>query len=137
MTAAAESPARQGRSTSQRTAVAAMLDELDEFSSAQNLHSKLVQRGAQVSLTTVYRTLANLAAEEAVDVVLTANGENLYRKCSTGHHHHLVCRGCGRTVEVSGEGVEAWAAQIADQNGFSNVSHVVEIFGDCSNCPPS
>ncbi|MGL6235475.1 MAG: Fur family transcriptional regulator [Segniliparus sp.] len=132
---AAEAPARrQGRSTSQRAAVTALLNEVGEFRSAQNLHSQLVDRGAQVSLTTVYRTLATLASEEAVDVVLTAHGETLYRKCSTGHHHHLVCRGCGRTVEVSGEGVEAWAAQIAAQHGFSNVSHVVEVFGDCSDC---
>ena len=131
----AETPVRrQGRSTSQRAAVTALLDEVGEFRSAQNLHAQLAGRGAQVSLTTVYRTLATLAAEEAVDVVLTANGETLYRKCSTGHHHHLVCRGCGRTVEVSGEGVEAWAARIAAQNGFSNVSHVVEVFGDCSDC---
>ncbi|EFV14025.1 Fur family transcriptional regulator [Segniliparus rugosus] len=125
------------RRTSQRAAVAALLDELGEFRSAQNLHAQLVARGAQVSLTTVYRTLANLASEDAVDVVLTASGETLYRKCSTGHHHHLVCRTCGRTVEVSGEGVEKWAAQIAAEHGFSNVSHVVEVFGDCPDCPPA
>ena len=49
-------------------------------------------------------------------------------------HHHLVCRACGRTVEVEGPAVEKWADRIAAENGFVEVSHTVEIFGTCQDC---
>ena len=34
------------------------------------------------------------------------DGETVYRKCSDHHHHHLVCRECGTTVEIAGPTVE-------------------------------
>ncbi|AXE26313.1 transcriptional repressor [Streptomyces globosus] len=125
----------RGRSTRQRAAVAAALDEVDEFRSAQELHDMLRHRGDSVGLTTVYRTLQSLADAGEVDVLRTSDGESVYRRCSTGdHHHHLVCRGCGKAVEVEGPAVEKWAESIAAEHGFVNVAHTVEIFGTCSDC---
>ncbi|MCX4786619.1 MULTISPECIES: Fur family transcriptional regulator [unclassified Streptomyces] len=125
----------RGRSTRQRAAVAAALDEVDEFRSAQELHDVLKHRGDSVGLTTVYRTLQSLADAGEVDVLRTTDGESVYRRCSTGdHHHHLVCRMCGKAVEVEGPAVEQWAETIAAQHGYVNVAHTVEIFGTCAEC---
>ncbi|MEV8537024.1 transcriptional repressor [Streptomyces sp. NPDC051211] len=125
----------RGRSTRQRAAVAAALDEVDEFRSAQELHDMLRHRGASVGLTTVYRTLQSLADAGEVDVLRTSDGESVYRRCSTGeHHHHLVCRKCGKAVEVEGPAVEKWAESIASEHGYVNVAHTVEIFGTCADC---
>ncbi|MFE9816503.1 Fur family transcriptional regulator [Streptomyces sp. NBC_00236] len=125
----------RGRSTRQRAAVAAALDEVDEFRSAQDLHDVLKHRGDSVGLTTVYRTLQSLADAGEVDVLRTTEGESVYRRCSTGdHHHHLVCRMCGKAVEVEGPAVETWAETIAAQHGFVNVAHTVEVFGTCAEC---
>ncbi|WP_328910067.1 transcriptional repressor [Streptomyces sp. NBC_00234] len=125
----------RGRSTRQRAAVAAALDEVDEFRSAQELHDVLKHRGDSVGLTTVYRTLQSLADAGEVDVLRTTEGEAVYRRCSTGdHHHHLVCRMCGKAVEVEGPAVEQWAETIAAQHGYVNVAHTVEIFGTCAEC---
>ncbi|WP_393057967.1 Fur family transcriptional regulator [Streptomyces sp. LN549] len=125
----------RGRSTRQRAAVAAALDEVDEFRSAQELHDVLKHRGDSVGLTTVYRTLQSLADAGEVDVLRTTEGESVYRRCSTGeHHHHLVCRMCGKAVEVEGPAVETWAETIAAQHGFVNVAHTVEVFGTCVEC---
>ncbi|MFF2408937.1 Fur family transcriptional regulator [Streptomyces sp. NPDC058092] len=125
----------RGRSTRQRAAVAAALDEVAEFRSAQELHDVLKHRGDSVGLTTVYRTLQSLADAGEVDVLRTTEGESVYRRCSTGdHHHHLVCRMCGKAVEVEGPAVEQWAETIAAQHGYVNVAHTVEIFGTCSEC---
>lgn len=122
------------RSTRQRTALGAVLLEVDEFRSAQQLHAALVARGDSVGLTTVYRTLQALLEAGEVDVVLRGDGEALYRRCSSVHHHHLVCRRCGRTVEVAGPAVERWAGLVADEHGFTEVSHTVEVFGVCGPC---
>ncbi|MBR7836392.1 transcriptional repressor [Actinospica durhamensis] len=124
-----------GRSTRQRTAVAALLEETEDFVSAQQLHDRLRHRGDSVGLTTVYRTLQSLAETGMVDVVRTDEGEAVYRRCSSGtHHHHLVCRGCGTAVEVEGPAVEAWAGKVAAEHGFIEVEHTLEIFGTCANC---
>jgi Fur family ferric uptake transcriptional regulator len=124
-----------GRSTRQRTAVTSLLDETEDFVSAQQLHDRLRHRGDSVGLTTVYRTLQSLAETGQVDVVRTDEGEAVYRRCSSGsHHHHLVCRGCGTAVEVEGPAVEAWAEKVAAEHGFIGVEHTLEIFGTCANC---
>jgi Fur family ferric uptake transcriptional regulator len=123
-----------GRNTRQRSAVSALLAEVEGFHSAQELHAMLRQRGERVGLTTVYRTLQGLADAGEVDVMRPPGGEHLYRRCSEGHHHHLVCRSCGRTVEVDGPAVEAWAERVAAKHGYVNVSHTMEIFGTCPAC---
>lgn len=88
----------------------------------------------QASLTTVYRTLQSMAAAGVVDTLRTDTGESVYRRCSEHHHHHLVCRSCGSTIEVADHEVEAWAAEVAARHGFSDVSHTIEIFGNCADC---
>jgi Fur family ferric uptake transcriptional regulator len=122
------------RSTRQRAAISALLESLDDFRSAQELHDELRGRGENIGLTTVYRTLQAMASTGQVDTLRTDTGESVYRRCSEQHHHHLVCRGCGCTVEVGDREVEAWAAQVAAEHGFSEVSHTIEIFGTCSDC---
>ncbi|WP_084721701.1 Fur family transcriptional regulator [Rhodococcus marinonascens] len=122
------------RATKQRSAISALLDDLDEFRSAQELHDELRKRGEGIGLTTVYRTLQTLADAGTVDVLRIDTGESVYRRCSTGHHHHLVCRACGYTVEVEGPTVEQWSQSVAEANDFSDVSHTVEIFGLCRDC---
>lgn len=122
------------RPTRQRRAVTEVLASVEEFRSAQKIHELLRGRGEKVGLTTVYRTLQRMHEEGEVDVLRTDDGEALYRSCSAGHHHHLVCRGCGRTVEVAGPTVERWAQTVADEHGFRDVSHTLEIFGTCGSC---
>ena len=123
------------RATRQRGAIIALLDALDGFRSAQELHDELRHSGATIGLTTVYRTLQALAAAGLVDTVRTDTGESVYRRCAAPHHHHhLVCRDCGSAVEVSGREVEAWATEVAADHGFSDVSHTIELFGTCAEC---
>ena len=129
-----EDSATKTRATRQRAAVSSILDEIDDFRSAQDIHAILRSRGDSVGLTTVYRTLQALADAGKVDVLRTGDGESVYRRCSTSHHHHLVCRNCGRTVEVEGPAVERWAEKIGAEHGFVRVTHNVEIFGTCPDC---
>ena len=128
----AATPAR--RATRQRSAVLALLEELDDFRSAQDLYALLRARGDGVGLATIYRTLQNLVDDGHVDVLRSGEGEAVYRRCSPVHHHHLVCRSCGRTVEVADPPVERWAAKIAAEHGFADVQHQLEVFGTCGPC---
>jgi len=125
------------RATRQRAAVSVALEAVDDFRSAQDLHAMLRQSGEAIGLTTVYRTLAAMTDAGEVDVLRTDDGEAVYRRCSSGHHHHLVCRTCGRAVEVDGPAVERWASRVAAENGFVEVTHTLEVFGICSECAAS
>lgn len=122
------------RPTRQRRAVAAALATVEDFRSAQQIHDLISRRGESVGLATVYRTLSTLAEAGEVDMLRTEDGEALWRLCSDTHHHHLVCRSCGATVEVEGPAVERWTSAIASEHGFTDVSHTLEIFGTCRRC---
>ncbi|MGL5809628.1 MAG: Fur family transcriptional regulator [Nocardioides sp.] len=122
----------------------AVLDELTRsqgFRSAQEIHAAMHQRDQPVGLATVYRALQSMVESGRADALRTSSGESLYRECSQTHHHHLVCRSCGRTVEIEGPAVERWADKMAREHGYVEVSHTLELFGTCPECtgakPPS
>ncbi len=137
---AASRPTGRLRNTRQAAAVEAALRDADGFRTAQDLFAELRRRGDRIGLTTVYRHLNQLAERGNADVVHSAEGESQYRLCGTGttaqgepagHHHHLVCRVCGRSVEVSGPEVETWADRVAAAAGYTEISHTIEVFGLC------
>jgi len=125
----------QQRSTRQRAAIVELLKDVEEFRSAQQLHELLAAKGSNVGLATVYRAMQALTESGDVDVLRTGDGEALYRRCDKrAHHHHLVCRSCGTTVEIDGPSVEAWATKVGAAHGFADIEHTIELFGTCAAC---
>ena len=143
MTADLTPPARSGasdrrhRATRQAGAVEASLRAADGFRSAQDVYADLRSAGANVGLSTVYRHLQAFADRGLVDIIHTPEGETTYRYCGgqgSAHHHHLVCRSCGRAEEIEGPAIERWAQQVAAEHGYADVDHTVELFGTCGAC---
>ncbi|ADG87901.1 transcriptional repressor [Thermobispora bispora] len=121
--------------TKSREAVHKVLRQSAGFRSAQDVFAEMRACGSKIGLTTVYRALQSLQDAGRVDVLRTDDGESVYRACETEtHHHHLVCRKCGLTVEVTEPSVERWAEHIGLEHGFTDVTHTVEVFGTCSAC---
>lgn len=118
------------RTTRQREAVRLALASGEGFVSAQALHARLRDEGSSVGLATVYRTLAAFEADGEADAVLH-EGETLYRACTPTHHHHLICRECGATVELEADVVERWTREVAARHGYRDVAHTIEITGVC------
>ena len=122
------------RNTWQREAVREALGTSEGFVSAQVLHAHLRSAGSSIGLATVYRALSTLEEEGEADT-LRQDGESLYRACTPGtHHHHLICRSCGTTVEIEADAVEVWAQNVAAEHGFTQPEHVVDVFGYCAAC---
>ena len=113
------------RHTKQKDAVMAQLRGCDDFISAQELHRKLVDSGLRIGLATVYRQLNSLVDSGAADTV-RMDGQQLF-------HHHLVCRKCGKTIEIDPPS-ESWVRKVADGHGFTVESHTLEVFGLCPDC---
>ena len=128
------------RSTRQGSAVKDALRSAGGFRSAQDVYAALRSQGASVGLSTVYRHLQALADDGSVDAIQSPDGETTYRYCGdpatggAGHHHHLVCRVCGRAEEIEGPAIEEWASRVAREHGYREVDHTIELFGTCADC---
>ncbi len=122
------------RHTWQREAVREALRSHEGFVSAQGLHSSLREAGSPIGQATVYRALADLASVGEADSLHSSEGEIVYRACTCGHHHHLICRLCRLTVEIEAAAVESWAQSVAAEHGFTESRHVVDVFGLCRTC---
>lgn len=124
----------QTRNTPQKQAVKHALSEASGFVSAQQLHQTLKKHGSSIGLATVYRSLAQLAQTGEADSLQSKDAELLYRACTTDHHHHLICRECGLTLEIEAQNLEKWADDVAKQHGFGESTHTIDIFGVCAAC---
>lgn len=122
------------RKTKQRTEIREVVESLQGFATSQEIHDRMRHEGLAVGLATVYRTLASMAAAGEIDAIRTEDGQVAYRTCSPGHHHHLICRSCGRTDEVTVPGLEDLTRSMAAEHGFSAIDHELEFFGTCAAC---
>lgn len=126
------------RATVQSAAIREALMKQDGFRSVQDVYAVLRSSGHKIGLSTVYRHLQAWSDQGVVDQIHGPSGETSYRFCGNtetrAHHHHLVCRRCGRAEEVEGRAVERWASETARRFGYTEVDHTVEIFGRCAEC---
>lgn len=124
------------RKTRQRSAVEHLLNESEDFLSAQQIHHLLIHEGTSIGLATVYRNLTALADAHLVDVIHNQDGEALYRRClnQSVPHYHLICRSCGMTKDVADERMEQQMKEIFVANGFAEAEHSADLFGLCDSC---
>lgn len=124
------------RKTRQRSAVERLLNQSEEFLSAQNIHHRLIHEGTSIGLATVYRNLTALANAHLVDVIHNQDGEALYRRCQNQAtpHYHLICRSCGMTRDVANADLEDSLQRIFSSNGFAEAEHSANLFGLCDTC---
>ena len=120
------------RVTKQRKAMLEVLSASENPMSAEETHKHL--SAGVCDLVTVYRSLEQLERAGVVQLGVRENGTKVYcLSHGNDHHHHLSCRSCGRTERVDvcmGEELE----KIGKSFGFSELSHVMELFGLCPEC---
>jgi len=122
--------------TKPREQISQILREDPRFLTAAEIHRRLDLAHAKVSLSTVYRTLDHLVAKGAVTSRLDAQGEASFMHCEPlrQHHHHAICRTCGRVEDVACAAAEQFAETLRELHGFELDDHAMEFFGRCSRC---
>jgi Fur family ferric uptake transcriptional regulator len=131
----AERLARAGvGATPARLSVLSELAREPDDATAQTIHRRLVDAGESIGLATVYRALGAFAEAGVVDALPHHADERCYRLCAEGHHHHLVCTGCHRVVELSDCRVGRWLDRAAAAEGFVATEHRLEATGLCADC---
>lgn len=128
------SPYGTGRSTAPRRAVAAAAVRFPGAFTAEELTDRVRDDAPRVSTATVYRSIAAMAASGYLAPVGERDGATLYARCGeAGHHHHVVCTGCGATAPAPCP-VDGAALAALTPAGFSVTSHEVLIYGLCAAC---
>lgn len=127
------------RYTSQRGRVLATLRHGTGHRTAEQVFDDV--RGddlhAGMALSTVYRVLASLEEMGLVVALRTTGADAVFEAApEQGHHHHLVCRRCGRVAELELRSVASVEREIRDRTSFQPSIRHLAIPGLCSGCTP-
>lgn len=118
--------------TKQRLALLKVLRTLSQPVSVEVLTKKLAKL---MNTTTVYRALEQLVQVGLVRRVDLGENHALF-EAAGAHHHHIVCRSCGRVDDVDACLPTGLSARILSQTpAFSTIeTHALEFFGVCRTC---
>jgi Fe2+ or Zn2+ uptake regulation protein len=123
------------RMTDARRAVVGLIASRDGTFDTADLVADARRRRVPAARATIFRTLEILAAIGAVERLDLPNGEHSYVRCDTrGHHHHLVCTDCQRSVDLEELGMTTITADVELRTGYVIDRHRLELFGLCPNC---
>lgn len=123
------------RTTRPRREIAKLIDRRNGHFTAAELLADAAERHVKVGRATIFRTLDLLSEQGALERIDLPSGEHAYVACEPEqHHHHVVCRSCGRSVEVAEAGLQAVVREIGAQSGFRIESHRLELYGLCPEC---
>lgn len=119
-----------------RAEVIAYLDEQACCTGAQDIHEALAARGSGIGLASVYRAVDSLVECGAAQRVDVGDGIARYEpvRSGPGHHHHLVCEGCGKLEPFHDPGLERAIAAVETQTGYAVATHDVVLRGACGDC---
>jgi Fur family ferric uptake transcriptional regulator len=119
-----------------RSAVVELLGRQNCCLSAQEIFDELRRLRRPVGIASVYRTLEVLVDLRLVKRVDAGDGLSRFEPALVDgdHHHHLVCRDCGKVEAFSDPRLERTIDRIADGLGYSVEEHEVVLTGACADC---
>jgi len=122
------------RMTGPRLAVAGLVAARDGHFTAADLVADARRRHPGIGRATVFRALDLFASLSLVERVDLPGGDHAYVACDPVHHHHAICTGCGRSLDVDDFGLTGVLGEIGRRSGFRVTTHRLEIFGLCAAC---
>lgn len=118
--------------TPQRRLILEVLQQ-KRHQTAEDICSALKEKEPNISLGTIYRNLTILLSLGLVTGLDFRDGRIRY-ELNDSHHHHLVCLGCGETVEFPGCNLEEVLRDTVKRTDFHITGHCLEVFGYCRVC---
>jgi Fur family transcriptional regulator, ferric uptake regulator len=121
------------RLTPQRRLIIDIIHDAQAHLTAEEIIERVQTKMPGVNKSTIYRTLELL--EKARCVFRSESGEHpVYHHAAHGHHYHLVCVKCGKTIDCDEKLFLSMDKTVAAKYGFQvDLSHVV-LNGLCDTC---
>jgi Fe2+ or Zn2+ uptake regulation protein len=124
------------RLTEPRRAVAELIVAREGHFSAADLIGDARARRLGIGRATVFRALDLFTELNVLERLDLPSGEHAYVPCEpAGHHHHIVCSGCGRVTEIEEVGLAL--EDVQRRTGWQVDSHRLELYGRCPRCRSS
>ena len=120
--------------TPQRRAVWEAFQAQGDFPTAHQILDAVRRTQPDVSLDTIYRTLALLTDLGLVHEIFRPAGSVYELTAPDHHHHHLVCTACGRTECIDVCPMTPVYEKEAKKQGFQITGHIFEFYGLCRKC---
>ncbi|HEX5713657.1 MAG TPA: Fur family transcriptional regulator [Solirubrobacterales bacterium] len=119
-----------------RTAVVEALARHDCAVTALDLDDELRRRRPPVGRASVYRALEQLEELGLVQRIEVCRGTAGYERIDPDghHHHHAICRDCGRMVPFEDSTLEQAIGQLSKNISFEVTEHDVVLRGRCDRC---
>lgn len=122
------------RMTPQRLMIVSAIENSDNHISAEDIYSQVVAKYPNVNVSTVYRTLELLEQLSLVTKTDLGGGRIMYHPVEKGHHHHLVCRECGTTIDLDESALTPLKETLLRDYQFIAELRHLGILGLCMNC---
>jgi Fur family ferric uptake transcriptional regulator len=122
------------RMTPQRMMIVSAIENSDNHISAEDIYAQVVAKYPNVNVSTVYRTLELLEQLGLVTKTEMGVGRVMYHPIEKGHHHHLVCRECGSTIDLDDSALASLRESILRDYQFSAELRHLGILGLCAGC---
>ena len=123
------------KQTAQRDTILRTFLETRDHLSTDELHRLVQKKDARIGYTTVYRTLKLLAECGLASEVAFHDGISRYEhQYNRRSHHHMVCTGCGSSVEFFSPEVSKLEKEIGGKYRYVTTRHTFQIYGLCEEC---
>jgi Fur family ferric uptake transcriptional regulator len=128
--------AQGGRMTKQRRLLLSILDSLGEHPTAEELFLMARRHHPNLNLSTVYRTMRWLEAENLIStrVFAEAPRKERFDAALPSEHHHFMCTRCNTVIEFDTHLLEAIKSEFQEQNSSSVSSGSIMLYGLCPDC---
>lgn len=105
--------------------------------SAEALHNQATKIYDKTNMSTIYRNLEMLEKFNILYKFTAENGTTLFKLiCSDDHHHHIICKQCGKTEAIDFCPLNTLKKISKDKN-FNLTDHKLELYGFCMDCEAS
>jgi Fur family ferric uptake transcriptional regulator len=116
------------------TVIQVMEDAGGHLTSAQVIE-EVARRDPAVGRASVFRTLELLSRLSLIrPTFVDGSGAPVFVLLPGGHHHHIVCTGCGKVIEFHDCGLDLLTAELERESGVRISGHLLEFYGTCENC---
>lgn len=120
--------ARGMRMTGQRRIIARVISEAQDHPDVVELHRRAMLIDANISLSTVYRTVKLFEDQGILERHQFGDGRARYESAPKEHHDHLIDMSTGAVIEFQSDEIEALQAEIARKLGYRLVHHRLELY---------
>ncbi len=121
-----------GRMTKKRERVLGALFTFDRPAAAEEIRERAELPSSD--LVTVYRNLETFESLGVLQRVPLENGTHLFELTAPDeHYHHLICRECHKAERID-LCVSHEVVNKAKSHGYTEIAHVMEVYGLCKEC---